>query len=163
MQSREAEVKARKVVAWKALNSISTLWKSHISSHWRGTFSRPLSKQCCCIAVRHGPEHKHWKGSLMDATCSCSEQYSTSSGGSTYLTMTCRASSPKLETKLQQEGWVSRTLHQTPRTTSWESPALESDTQTEKKAKTARHFPGHLEEGCSIREQRETEDVIEWG
>ena len=31
MQSTEANLKARKAVAWKALNSMSTVWKSHIS------------------------------------------------------------------------------------------------------------------------------------
>jgi len=31
MESTEADLKARKAVAWKALNSMSSVWKSHIS------------------------------------------------------------------------------------------------------------------------------------
>ena len=31
MQSIEADLKARKAGAWKSLNTMSTVWKSHIS------------------------------------------------------------------------------------------------------------------------------------
>jgi len=38
----EADSKARKAVAWKALNSMSSVWKSHISHSVKRSFSRPL-------------------------------------------------------------------------------------------------------------------------
>jgi len=40
MESTEADLKARKAVAWKALNSMSSVWKSHISHSVKQSFFR---------------------------------------------------------------------------------------------------------------------------
>ena len=38
MPSTEADLKSRKSVAWKPLNSMSTMWKSHISNSLKWNF-----------------------------------------------------------------------------------------------------------------------------
>ena len=38
MQTTEADLKARKAMAWKALNSMSTVWKSYISNSLKRNF-----------------------------------------------------------------------------------------------------------------------------
>ena len=42
MQSTEADLKSRKAVAWKALNSMSAVWKSHISDSLKSNFFQAI-------------------------------------------------------------------------------------------------------------------------